>query len=72
MGQIVNKLLLAVDTFLPEFTYIACGPFAKNKERIQNFKEIRDSSYIYRNELGKACFPDDMAYGDFVDLAEKQ
>ena len=23
----------------PEFAYSACGPFAKNKERIQKFKE---------------------------------
>ena len=33
----------------PGFTYIACEPFAKNKERIQKFKESRDSQYIYRN-----------------------
>ena len=25
------------------FTYSACGPFTKNKERIQKFKEIKDS-----------------------------
>ena len=23
----------------PEFTYTACGPFTKNKERIQNLKK---------------------------------
>ena len=29
------------------FTYSACGPFTKNKERIQKFKEVEDSRYIY-------------------------
>ena len=27
--------------------------------------------YIYRNELHKACFPHDMAYGDFKDLSRR-
>ena len=27
-----------------------------------------DANYIYRNELDKACFQHDMAYGDFKDL----
>ena len=54
MIEIVNKLLLAGDKFMPEmylrqteFTYSACGPFTKNKERIQKFKETGDSQYIY-------------------------
>ena len=55
----------------PGFTYSACGPFTKDKERIQNFKETGDSKYIYRNELDKACFQHDMAYGDFKDLARR-
>ena len=33
----------------PGFVYSACGPFAKNKERIQKFKKIGDSQYIYQN-----------------------
>ena len=37
------------------FTYIASGPFPKNKERIQKFKETGDTKYIYKNELDKAC-----------------
>ena len=37
----------------PGFTYSACGPFTKNKDRIQNFKETVDTKYIYRNELEK-------------------
>ena len=53
------------------FTYSACGPFTKNKERIQKFKETGDTNYIYKNELDKACFQHDMAYGDFKDLARR-
>ena len=37
----------------------------KNKERIKKIKETGDSWYIYPNELDKACFQHDMAYGDF-------
>ena len=55
----------------PGFTYSACGPFTENKERIQKFKETGDTKYIYRNELDKACFQHDMAYGDFKDLARR-
>ena len=54
----------------PGFTYCACGPFTKNKERIQKFKETGESLYyvcIHQNELDKACFQHDMAYGDFKD-----
>ena len=41
------------------FTYSACGPFTKNKnkkKKIQKFKETGNSQYIYQNELDKACF----------------
>ena len=75
MNEIVNTFLLACDKFMPKvhlkqpgFTYSACGPFAKNKERIQKFKDTGDTSYIYKNELDKACFQHDSAYGDFKDL----
>ena len=50
------------------FTYSACGLFTKSKEKIKKFKVIGDSRYIYQNELDKACFYHDMAYGDFKDL----
>ena len=43
MNEIVNKLLLAGDKFMSEmhlkesrFTYIACGPFNKNKACFQH------------------------------------
>ena len=79
MNEIVKNFLLAGDKFMPEmdlkqlrFTYSACGPFTKNKERIQRFKETGHTNYIYKNELDKACFQHDMAYGDFKDLARKR
>ena len=55
----------------PGFTYGGWGPFTENKERIQKFKETGDTRYIYRNELDKACFQHDMAYGDFKDLTRR-
>ena len=62
MNAIVNKFLLAGDKLIPEmhlrqlrYTYSACRPCTKNKERIQKFKETGDSRYIYQNELGKNC-----------------
>ena len=78
MNEIVNNFLLAGDKSIPEmhlrqpgFTYSACGPFTKNKERIEEFNEIGDSQYIYQNELDKACFQHDMACGDFKDLTRR-
>ena len=72
MNEIINKFLLCGDKFIPEmylkqlgFTYSACGPFTKNKERIQKFKETGDTNYISKNELDKTCFQHDMASGDF-------
>ena len=78
MNDLISKFLLAGDKFMaemyhrrPGFSYSACGPFTKNKERIQKFKQTGDSRYIYKNELDKACFQHDMAYGDFKDLAKR-
>ena len=58
MNKIVNKDLLAGDKFMPEmhlkqfgFTYSACGPFTKNKERIQKLMKIRKTDYIYKNDF---------------------
>ena len=48
----------------PGFTYSACRPFTKNKERTQKLKETGDMSYIYKKEFDKACFQHDIAYGD--------
>ena len=78
MNEIVNKFLLAGNNIMseihlkqPRFKCSACGPFTKNKERIQKFKEAGDSRYIYQNELDKACFQHDMAYRDFKYLTRR-
>ena len=46
----------------PGFTYSASGPLTKNKERIL---EAGNTGYIYNNNLDKACFQHDMAYGKY-------
>ena len=78
MNVIVNKFLLAEDKFIPEmhlkqpgFTYSACGPFTKNKERIQKFVQTGSKNYIYRNDLDKVCFQHDVACGKYKDLIKR-
>ena len=78
MNNIIHKCLFSGDKFIPEmhlrqpkFTYSACGPFTKHKQRIQKFKETRDTNYIYKNELDKACFAHDASYSDSKDLAKR-
>ena len=78
MNDIINKSLLAGDKFMsemhlkqPRFSYSACEPFNKNKKRIRKFRETGDIKYIYRNELDKACFRRDIAYGDFKDFEKR-
>ena len=78
MNEIVNKFLLTGDKFMPEihlkepgFTYSACGPFTRNKERIEKFMLTGNTDFIYRSELDKACFQHDMAYEKSKDLAKR-
>ena len=78
MSNIINTFLLAGDKFMPEmhlrqpqFTYSACGPFTKHKQRVQKFKETGDTNYIYKNELDKASFAHDAAYYDSTDLIKR-
>ena len=78
MGQIINKFLLAGNKFMPkmhlrqpQFTYSACGPFTKHKQRIKKFKETGDTNYIYQNELDKACFAHDATYSDSKNLTKR-
>ena len=78
MNNTINKFLLAGDKFMPEmhlrqpgFTYSACGPFTKHKQRIKKFEQTGDTRYIYRNELDKACFQHDAAYADNKDLLNR-
>ena len=63
MNEIVNKFFLVGDKSMPEmhlkqptFTYIACGPFARNKERVEKLMQTGNTFFIYRNEHDKACF----------------
>ena len=55
----------------PGFTYSACGPFTKNKEINEKFLQTGNTNFMYRNELDKACFQHDMAYGKSKDLAKR-
>ena len=48
MNETVNRFLLVSDRFMlemhlkqPGFTYSACGPFTKNKERIEKFMQMK-------------------------------
>ena len=63
MNEIVHKFLFARDKFMsemrlkqPGFTYSACGPFTKNKERIQKFKEIEIQAIFTKTNLIKLVF----------------
>ena len=55
----------------PGFTYSACGPFSKNKERTEKFMPIGNTKDIYRDNLNKTCFQHDMAYGSYKDLVKR-
>ena len=78
MNEILNKFLLVGHKFMPEmdlkqsgFTYSACDTFTKNKERIEKFMQTGSTEYIYKNDIDKACFQHDMAYGKFKVLNER-
>ena len=74
----MNNVLLVEDKFVPEmhlkqpgFSYSACDQFTKNKERIENFMQIGNTNFVYKNELDKGCFQHDMAYGKSKNLAKR-
>lgn len=78
MNAVVITFLVVGDKFMPGmhsrqpgFRYSSCEPFTKHKERIQKFKDIWDSIYIYQQELEKACFQHDMAYSVYKDLPSR-
>ena len=80
MNNVINKFVLTADKFMPEKfkrlkrkvgTYSACGPFTRRKDRINKFIQTCDTNYIYKNELGKACFAHDTAYSDFKDIKNR-
>ena len=57
MSEIANKFLLVGDKFMPEmnlkqpgFIYsICCGPFTKDKKRIENFMQTGNTNFNYKN-----------------------
>ena len=78
MNEIVNNFLLAGDKFMPQmhlrqlgFIYSACDPFIKNKDRIEKFIQTGNKNFVYKNDLDKACFQHDIAYGKYKDLTER-
>ena len=78
MNEIINTFSLVGDKFIPEmhlkqpgFTYSACGPFTKNKERIEKFMQTGNTTFIYKNELDEACFQHNMAYGKSKHLIKR-
>ena len=63
MNEVINTFLLAGDKFMPQmhlrqpgFTYSACEPFTKKKERIDKFIQTGNTDFIYRNELIQHTF----------------
>ena len=67
MNETANKFFLVRDKFMSQvhlwqsrFTYSACWPFTKYKERLQKFKETGHSGCTYQNELDKACSQHDI------------
>ena len=50
---------------------IAYGPFTKHTKRIQDFLNTGKLSYIFKDDLDKACFQYDMSYNKFKDLDER-
>ena len=52
MTEIINKCLPVGDKLIPEmhlkqpdFTYSACGPFTKTKERIEKFTQTGNTEF---------------------------
>ena len=78
MNELANTFLLAGNKFMPEihlkqpgFTYSACGPFTKNQERIEKFMQTGITDFSYKDDIDKACFQHDMAYGKYNNLNKR-
>ena len=68
MNEIVSTFLVIGDKFMPEmhlkqpgFTYSACGPFTKNKERIGNLCKQEIQTLFTEMKLTRLVFS--MIYG---------
>ena len=79
LNETVNKFVLAGNTFMPEmhlkqpgFTYSACEPFKKAKQRkFKNLKKQEKQNIFTTHELGKACSQHGIPYEDFKDLVKR-
>ena len=63
MNEVVNKFLLVRDKFMPEmhlkqpgFNYSACGPFTKNKQRIEKFTQMEIQILFIKLNLMRLVF----------------
>ena len=73
-NSLINKCFLAGDKFMLELhlvdpivkKYNACGLFKKHTQRFQDFLNTGKLSYIYKNDLDKACFQHDMTYNKII------
>ena len=68
MNEIVNKFLLARDKFMSEM-HLKQLDLLKTKSL--KIYANRNANYFYKNDLDKACFQHDMAYGDFKYLTRR-
>ena len=59
-----DKCILELHLKQPGFTYSACKPCTKHRERIQKFRETGNLKQLYRNELSKSCFAHKAAYSE--------
>ena len=66
------------DKFMPElhlkqpwFNYSVCGIFTKHHERNRKFRDLCNLKHLYRNKLGKNCFPHDPVYSDIKGLPNR-
>ena len=77
MNEIINKFLLVGNKFMPEMHLRQPGfivllwSITKNKERIEKFMQTGNTDFIYKNELDKAYFQHDKAYGKSKDLVKR-
>ena len=78
MNKIIHNFLFTGDKFMPQlhlkqprFTYSACRPFTKHREKVQRFRGTDNLKYLYRHKLDKACFAHDAAYSDSKDVAKR-
>ena len=60
-----------MDLKQPGFTYSACSPFTKYKERVEKFVQTGNTNFIYKNELDETCFQYHVTYGKWKDLVKR-